>query len=91
MTEERIDAPYRLDVTYPLDQFESGAMDAILEKAVGIRSDSSGGGIGGMRDMQFWFTTSTEREAAAHRVGSIADWRIDTIQRTDLDPETVND
>lgn len=77
---------YRLDVIYPLDQFEAGYVDAIIEDTIGQKRDSSGSGINGIRDMQFLFETKGQRSLAAWHMAIIGDDRIDTVQRTDLDP-----
>ncbi len=76
---------YRMDVVYPLGQFDITAMDVIIEDAVGKESESSGGGIGG-RDLQFYFDSENDRTVAALAVASIQDHRIDVVRRTDLDP-----
>jgi hypothetical protein len=54
---------YEVPGDFGLDE----ALDREIEKAVGQTADGSGSGLG-MRDLDWWFKTIDEAEAAAERV-----------------------
>lgn len=88
---------YQLDVHYPLeaalashDRGETSPRggfytDYLIEQAAGIQAQASGAGRCG-RDVNFWFKTEAERDAAADRVTAMNDPLMRVVRRTDLDP-----
>ena len=66
-----------LSITYPLEQHPT--LDKAAETVVGRKRGSSGGGISGLRDLQFYFSTTSELDAALRRLQQDGRYRIQTV------------
>lgn len=76
---------YRLDAHYPSElYFDNPQLDGIIEALVGKESGSSG--MGGNRDLQFYFDSEGERDKAAERISKLPS--VSVVRRTDLDSAT---
>ncbi len=76
--------PYRLDACYPLHLL-SDKLDKRITEAVGQKRGSSGGGVTG-RDLNFYFWTKGDRDAAAERLSSANLMMVSVVRREELDP-----
>tara|TARA_Y100000034_G_scaffold123528_1_gene170402 strand:+ start:2980 stop:3174 length:195 start_codon:yes stop_codon:yes gene_type:complete len=60
-------------------------LDEKIVSAVGQPSGSSGGGITG-RDLNFYFESKEDRDAAADRLSSAGLMEVSVVRREELDP-----
>jgi S-adenosylmethionine synthetase len=60
-------------------------LDKSIVKAVGQKSGSGGGGFTG-RDLNFYFESKVDRDAAADRLSSAGLTSVSVVRREELDP-----
>ena len=74
---------YRLDAHYPMSLWDTG-LDEKITEAVGVESESSGGGITG-RDLNFYFDSAEDRDEAAGRISAAGLLRVSVVRREECD------